>query len=148
MISPKDFPALTERNHRVTSPATPEYNCVAWSAHDTEHWWQPAVYWPVATPPDDYGLGILEQVFVALGYEPCADGSLEEGFEKVALYGGVFLYTHVARQLPSGRWTSKLGRGEDIEHDTPDDVSGGLYGEIQEFMKRRVSPATPPPAKK
>jgi hypothetical protein len=141
MISRRDFPGLTGRNHRITSPASPEYNCVAWSAGDIEHWWQPEIYWPVATPPDDYGLGVLEQAFVSLGYEPCVDDGLEEGFEKVALYGGAFLYTHVARQLPNGRWTSKLGRGEDIEHDTPDDVAGGLYGEIQEFMKRRIAPA-------
>jgi hypothetical protein len=36
-----DFPRLTPGNHRVTSPATPAYNCVAWAAEDTEHWWQP-----------------------------------------------------------------------------------------------------------
>lgn len=136
MIYDRDFPVLTAENHRITSPATPEYNCVAWSAGDTEHWWQPAVHWPVATPPDDYGLGILEQAFAALGYEPCSDGILEEGIEKIALYGTTFLYTHVARQLATGRWTSKLGRGEDVEHDTPDDVAGGLYGEVQEYMKR------------
>lgn len=140
MISREDFPGLTASNHRITSPATPEYNCVAWSADDTEHWWQPSVYWPVTTPPDDYGMAVLERAFAHLGYEPCADGSLEEGVEKVALYGGSFLYSHVARQLPSGKWTSKLGKAEDIEHDTPDDLAGGLYGEVQEFMRRRVTP--------
>ena len=136
MISDKGVPSLSAENHRITSPASPEYNCVAWSAGDTEHWWQPAVYWPIDTPPDDYGLGILERAFASLGYEPCADGRLEDGFERIALYGGSFLYTHVARQLPNGKWTSKLGRAEDIEHQTPEDVAGGLYGEIHEFMRR------------
>jgi len=42
--------------------------------------------------------------------------------------------------LPSGKWTSKLGRLEDIEHDTPDDVAGGVYGEVAGFMKRAILP--------
>lgn len=64
------------------------------------------------------------------------DASLEQGFEKVALYGSGAEYTHAARQLPSGKWTSKLGKAEDIEHDTPEDVAGGLYGELIEIMTR------------
>jgi hypothetical protein len=63
---------------------------------------------------------------------------LELGFEKVALYGLAESYTHAARQLPDGRWTSKLGNEEDIEHDSPEAVAGGLYGELVLFMKRRV----------
>ena len=138
MIKHPDFPRLTAENHRVTSPATLDYNCVAWSANDTERWWQPGVYWPVDFPQDEHGLGALEQAFMALDYEYCADGKLEAGFEKVALYGSGFMYTHAARQLPSGKWTSKLGQGEDIEHDTPDDVANGLYGEVMQFMRRPV----------
>jgi hypothetical protein len=139
MISHPDFPRLTQANHRITSPASTDYNCVAWSAKDTEHWWQPGVYWPVVLPSDEFGLGALEQAFLALGYEVCPDGSLEAGFEKVALYGSVMLYTHAARQLPDGNWTSKLGAGEDIEHDGPEDVAGGLYDEVAEFMKRPIT---------
>ena len=47
-------------------------------------------------------------------------------------------YTHVARQLTNGKWTSKLGRCEDIEHDTPDDVADGVYGEVMQFMQRPI----------
>src|SRR4051794_32435817 len=128
MIQGRDFPRLTEHNHRVTSPATAEYNCIAWSAGVTDRWWQPGVYWPVATPEDDFGIGVLEQAFVALGFEGCDDDSLEVGFEKVALYGSSLFYNHAARQLPDGKWTSKLGRSEDIEHGTPNDVAGGVHG--------------------
>jgi len=71
-----------------------------------------------------------------LGYEPCDDDRLEVGFERVALYGNSFCYTHAARQLPDGRWTSKLGKREDVEHDSPEDVAGGIYGEVVQFMKR------------
>jgi hypothetical protein len=140
MISKRDFPRLTEQNHRPTSPATPDYNCIAWSVGDTDHWWQPGVYWPVGTPPGDYGIAVLEGTLVALGFESCEDGDLEAGYEKVALYGAPSLYTHAARQLPDGKWTSKLGRSEDIEHDAPDDVAGGVYGEVVRYMKRLARP--------
>jgi len=138
MIDESAFPRLTNRNHRATSPSDPGYNCVAWSAGDTERWWEPGKYWPVETSPNDYGIGSLEQAFRALGYEECADDRLDPEFEKVALYGYGFFYTHAARQLPSGKWTSKLGMAEDIEHDTPDDVAGGLYGEVVLLMSRPI----------
>jgi hypothetical protein len=48
-----------------------------------------------------------------------------------------------SRQLPSGRWTSKLDRAEDIEHDPPHDVAGGIYGDIVQIMKRPVSSPEP-----
>ena len=67
------------------------------------------------------------------------DTGLESGFVKVALYGSNLFYTHAARQLPNGKWTSKLGRGEDIEHDSPDDVAAGVYGAVLGVMKRPIS---------
>src|SRR4051794_7557364 len=117
VISNEDFPCLTDQNHRVTSPATPDYHCIAWSARDMERWWQPGRYWPTATAPDDYGIGVLQQAYLSLGFEDCEDGLLEVGYEKVALCGSSFYYTHAARQLTDGKWTSKLGRSADIEHD-------------------------------
>ena len=101
----------------------------------------PGRHWlPADWPDDDFGLAALEQVFRTLGYESCGtEVSLEPGFVKVALYGSGLLYTHAARQLPNGKWTSKLGRGEDIEHDAPDDVAGGVYGVVMGVMKRRAA---------
>jgi hypothetical protein len=135
-----DFPRLHANNHRVTSPATPDYNCVAWAAEDTQHWWQPGEFWNVPNWPEiDVGVGALEQAFSLLGYRDCGqDVGLEDGFTKIALYGSGLTYTHAARQLPTGKWTSKLGKGEDIEHDQPEDVAGGLYGEIAQIMKRPI----------
>jgi hypothetical protein len=68
----------------------------------------------------------------------CEDGRLESGFEKIALFALEGLPKHAARQLQSGRWTSKLGRLEDIEH-TLDDLTGALYGSVALVMKRPVS---------
>jgi len=136
MVPPHLFPRLHANNHRVTSPPDPAYNCVAWSASDTAHWWQPGVYWPIKVSTDAYGVAALENAFRALGYDRCPDGELEAGFEKVALYGDSAFYTHAARQLTDGRWTSKLGHEDDIEHDTPDDLAGGIYGAVVLFMRR------------
>ncbi|HEY7159091.1 MAG TPA: hypothetical protein VH575_34425 [Gemmataceae bacterium] len=113
---------------------------MAWAAEDTEHWWQPGEYWlPQDWPEEDAGLAALVQAFLALGYTDCSmDARLESGFMKVALYGSGLFYTHAARQLSNGKWTSKLGEDMDIEHSTPDDVAGGIYGEVVEIMKRPI----------
>ncbi len=42
---------------------------------------------------------------------------------------------HAARQLANGRWTSKLGRAEDIEHQLHD-LEGEVYGTVALLMKR------------
>ena len=143
MISKAAFPRLTPENHRTTSPASNDYNCIAWSVGDVEHWWQPGVYWPIPAQAEDYAVHVLTQLFVSLGYEDCGmAANLEPGFEKVALFGQSLFYTHAARQLPAGKWTSKLGKAEDIEHDSPHDVAGGIYGEVVQIMKRRILPHT------
>jgi hypothetical protein len=115
MIVGPDFPRLSAANHRITSEATPNYNCIAWTANDMEHWWQPGIYWPTSTRDDDFGIATLAQAFLVLGYAECTEGGPEREFEKVALYGSSLYYTHAARQLPNGKWTSKLGRDVDIE---------------------------------
>jgi len=135
------FPHLTPNNHRITSPASDAYNCIAWSAEDMEHWWQPNVFWPIEAPPNDYGVGVLEKLFNALGYEDCGmDLGLESGVEKVALFGNSVYYTHAARQLTNGKMTSKLGKGANIEHYTPENVARGVYGDLVQVMKRTISP--------
>jgi hypothetical protein len=137
---PRDiFPRLKDDNHRITSPETRDYNCIAWAAGDMQNWWQPGVFWPVEATQDDYGIAALIQVFRAMGFEPCESGDSEPNFEKIALYNNGRFYAHAARQLSTGKWTSKLGRTEDIEHDAPDDVAGGVYGDVSQFMKRLVT---------
>ena len=74
--------------------------------------------------------------FESIGYQTCDDGALDEGFEKIALYALGMMYTHVARQLIDGRWTSKLGQLEDITHNTPEAIENSDYGEVAQFMRR------------
>ncbi len=142
MIQHPGLPRLTPLNHRVTSPESKDYNCIAWAAGDTTHWWEPDRYWPIPIPPNNYGIGILEMTFRSFGYLGCGrDVALEPDYEKIALYGSGQFYTHAARQLPSGKWTSKLGKWVDIEHDTPDDLAGGTYGDVLQVMKRPLAPS-------
>jgi hypothetical protein len=82
MIDSLDFPRLQSGSYRITSPETIDYNCIASAAHYDDNWWQPGLYWPIPSPPDDFSLSVLERVFASLGYVECTDGSLEVGFER------------------------------------------------------------------
>jgi hypothetical protein len=141
----EQFPAAVGR-YRLTSERDGDYNCVAYAAGVTDEWWShlPWFPWPAARSPLAES---LVAVFAALGYEPCAIATIEPRFERVALYAKDNIWTHVAWQLPSGEWASKLGAAEDIEHDTPECLCGDLYGAVHCIMRRPVTTATViPPA--
>lgn len=134
------FPGLARATYRVTSPRSKKYNCVAWAAGHTENWWWPEPeatieYWP-PTAPRLKTVDAFRQAFAFLGYEICDTAQLEPGFEKVAVFAdenGV--PQHAARQLTDGRWTSKLGQAEDIEHGL-EDLTGAVYGSVVLILKR------------
>jgi hypothetical protein len=134
-----DFPDLQEEHHKVTSPATREYNCIAWAAGDTENWWWPdamgTAYWPLNVPREVTILA-FQLAYGTLGFTPCNDSSLEIGFEKIALYALAGEPTHATRQLANGHWTSKLGDFEDIEHATIECLHGPCYGTVIIYMRR------------
>ena len=84
--------------------------------------------------------------FGTLGYEPCGDGALEDGFEKISLYQSPSGVQHAARQLSTSRWTSKIGRLEDIEHTSPAELEGTRYGVVVQYLRRAAnSPSYAPP---
>lgn len=75
--------------------------------------------------------------YETLGYQVCTDGTLEEGYEKVAIYASPENRPkHAARQLSNGVWTSKLGKNIDIEHNQLESVVGQLYGAPVLFLRR------------
>lgn len=77
------------------------------------------------------------QAFRTLGYEPCQDGELQEGLEKVALYTKNGVPTHSARQdAKAHMWLSKLGAAYDIRHRYVEDVCGSFYGQVACFLSR------------
>lgn len=136
------FPDIAGGGYSITSPATPEYNCIAWAATDTKAWWWPDInnqyYWPADIPREET-LEAFIKAYETLGYETCKSGGYEEEFEKIAIYlNASNKPTHAARQLGSGRWTSKLGTLEDIEHVTLDGLYGSSYGVAAVFMRRAI----------
>ncbi len=69
---------------------------------------------------------------------PCEQSEFEQGFEKIAIYvNNMGKPTHAARQLPSGYWTSKLGRWIDIEH-TLAGLTESEYGSVAQVLRRAI----------
>jgi len=135
----KLFSSLQDTEYYIASPRTVEYNCIAWATGDTEACWWPdrlnIGYWPPRVPRQET-LEAFIRAFETLGYITCDVAEYEEGFEKIAIYlDASGKPTHVSRQLSSDRWTSKLGKLEDIEHDF-DALSGSIYGCVKVVMKR------------
>ena len=137
-----ELPNLTNENCVVTSPAARRYNCIAWAAGEDFRWWWPdpmqTCYWPDV--PRAATMQSFEAAYQTLGYVRCGDGAFEKEIEKIVLFGGdsvgEVIPTHAARQLGSGKWSSKLGPFEDVSHDFPEDVSGPAYGKVVLFMSR------------
>ena len=140
----REFPNLQAGDFSKTSDEDDGYNCIAWAVDNgkTDNWWSPikanGYYWPENIPR-----GVNIDAFVLLyqtccGYERCDNGDYEDGFEKLALYVDLDdEFSHVARQLPNGAWTSKLGVYDDISHVSPF-VLEADYGKIKAFLKRKT----------
>lgn len=140
------YPGLRNGHLRITSPATENYNCLAWAGGDDSEKWNPdpwgLFYWPSEEREDTLDGWI--RAFTQLGYAKCDDGSLESGFEKVVIYGTERAPNHMARQLPSGMWTSKLGKIEDVEHEV-EGLANSHYGNVLVFLRRALPQDDSPP---
>jgi hypothetical protein len=75
-------------------------------------------------------------VFAIHGYRETDDDTHEASYEKIAIYGGPEGPEHVARQKASGVWTSKMGKGRDIDHVTLAALECELFGRVVRIMKR------------
>lgn len=139
------FPKLlSDPYFKITSKPTPEYNCISWAMVKSDRWTQcpsgtkiydGVSWWP---PEAKNGLEIscLIDAFEKMGHEICETGELESGFRKVALYcDNNNHWTHAARLLSNGFWTSKLGAWIDIQHGDPYSIEGPAYGNVYCFMK-------------
>jgi hypothetical protein len=133
------FPGLIQHPFTQTSQPTTKYNCIAWAAGDVTRKWWPRLkgfYWPRNIPQTET-VGAFTEAFALLGYSPCPDGSMESGYEKIAIYAIGATVKHAARQLPSGAWTSKLGNEDDITHALAG-LHGHQYGQVVQFLRRHV----------
>ena len=133
-----DLPGLAQTGYEIASEPTDEYNCIAWVVGDNTEWWShlPGYRWSDQRTPD---VESLVQLFIEKGFEVCVNDDLESGYEKIAIYAMDGRWSHAARQLPNGRWASKLGIYEDIEHPTTEGLCGDLYGDVHCTMRRQLT---------
>jgi hypothetical protein len=140
------FPKLRPGLYRVTSPKDPRYNCFAFAANDTQHYWQymgpgkhGGYFWPKEIKGDS--LEDVISVYALLGFQVCETSDLEPDVVKIAIYvDDDSIPSHVARQTRKGVWKSKLGRGKDIEHASLHLLEGNErheYGWVAAVMKKR-----------
>jgi len=133
------FPNLKNTGYQITSPQTADYNCIAWAFEDSGTWWWPdaneTMYWPEHLERKET-LEIFVKAFEHIGYKKCSSSEVEQGYEKIAIFvDNQQIPTHAARQLPSDKWTSKIGQSFDIEHEL-DGVTESDYGSVGLIMKR------------
>jgi hypothetical protein len=99
------FPGLADSSFQITSPASRDYNCIAWAASDQSAWWWPdddpdndAVWWPTGVPRKET-LAAFIAAYGTIGYTPCADAEFQVGQEKIAIFArDDGRPTHAARQ--------------------------------------------------
>jgi hypothetical protein len=134
-----DFPSLRDHPFTVTSQTTEDYNCFTHAVGRADVWSWPEGWslWLPGVPREDT-IASLVAGFRLFGFVSCETGECEPGIEKVCVYAKEGTPQHVARQLASGEWTSKLGRGLDITHSLAG-LAGQLYGGPVAFMKRPFS---------
>lgn len=137
------FSRLRPERFIIQSERTHAYNCVAWAAGSTGAWWWPdhRSFWPEGVARETT-IEAFIAAFSTIGYVRCRSTRRRRGVEKIAIYVDQRGQpTHTARLLESGRWTSKLGNCEDIEHDF-DGLTGHdnqEYGDVIIIMAKRSS---------
>jgi len=137
------FPKLTNSAHSVESDCTADYNCIAFAADVIDHKYWPTFHpdytWPAGLPKTET-LESFITMFESLGYQQVKDktgGDFRKGYEQIAIYTDANgKPTHASKQVDKTMWASKLGDSYDIKHKI-DAVSGGLYGRIAVFMRRK-----------
>lgn len=139
----RQLPRLASEGYLITSEPDDCYNCIAYAVGETHRWWTyitgEGYYWPEYASRTPF-IASLVEVFTGLGYEICPDAGVEDGCEKVVLYRIGDRWTHAARQLPNGMWSSKMGPDEDISHATPESLDAESYGSVRCIMRRRLMP--------
>lgn len=134
------LPGLTAGNYTITSPFTPNYNCVSHAVHEANIslWPDDDNSWPVTVARVETVAAFVE-MFRQIGFVeiPITATSPAAGYEKIAIFAVESDHpTHVARQRDTGRWTSKLGTMVDIDHADLGCLEGGEYGFVVRLMQR------------
>lgn len=129
-----NFPNLNTNNFTFESLRDEDYNCVAW-IHEIQDEW---IQFKDVHGSYDISINRYIEYFKEFGYKISENKNLEKGVVKIAIYcdSRANEFKHVARQLPNGKWASKLGDWEDIIHENPDVLFGKLYGNDLIIMQK------------
>jgi hypothetical protein len=118
------LPRLRDSPHRVTSSPDEEYNCVAWVRRELKRYYAPGLFWPHDIVPEpkanEDDLDAFVTIFETWGYGLCDSSEYEPGFLKIAIYAKERKFHHVAKQLRTGAWSSKIGEAHDVRHEQLD----------------------------
>ena len=142
----KIFPKLAQdENFKITSPASSDYNCIAFAYNIYNRWMWPNTgeshfldgvhYW---TSGEILDCNVSHfKAFELKGYSVCESCEFDPKYRKIALYvkSNSTECTHAAREQRNGFWKSKLGRDVDIQHGTPYTIENDQYGKVYCFMK-------------
>ena len=128
------YPRLVDGEWCVTAPATPAYNCIAWSIGNTNTW----IWDQVDQAGDNNGnvsVADFDSYYSSKGYAP--DSSPAD----IALFFKGSEPTHAARRSSYScngnvMYESKRGQNIRIAH-ILSQLEGGLYGNVIKHYKRR-----------
>ncbi len=141
---------------RLTSPATAEYNCLAWALGvDDQSIWPDEDRlnsWPESHPRNDL-IGTIVNFLIELGFEEVDHDRRESGYTKIAVHLDNLEVAHVSRLTRHGWWESKLGALADVQHDHVHSLSDD-YGTAYIYMRipnaqwpPKLPPMVPGPAR-
>ena len=131
-------PLKSDVNFKLSSPFSFQYNCIAFAMGMTDRWVDhgdiPWHWWP----PVERGSSVehLKNAFRYFGFEECGmDDTIDDQYDKVALYQLADCWTHAARIVASGIFHSKFGESYDGYHSSGD-VLQAQYGNVCLIMRR------------
>lgn len=142
LVNHPDFPNSYNEPFLITSQQTWSYNCIAWAFGDDKKWYwpteHPSHYWP-PNIRRELDLQSFIELYELVSYKICDSPDLEDSLEKIA----IFAFpngdpSHAAKQLPNGKWTSKMGPWHDVEHTFNSINNSPGYGNATIFMSRPI----------
>jgi hypothetical protein len=130
------FPNLQTANYCVTAPATPTYNCFAWSIGNTTQWIDSQIDSVYGNNNGTLEFSDFDAFYQQYGgLRPVTDRT--PAAPEVVLYAVGNRVTHAARKTGSGdcRYESKLGANVRIAHEPWDLEGGSTYGNVGRYYE-------------
>ena len=98
----------------------------------------PVGWWPSGVDRD-YSVSGWGNMLSHYGWRSVDSSRVERGWEKLAVFTTNHVVSHSCKQLPNGRWESKLGESVILSNHTLEGISDGPYGVPAGFFRRKIS---------